>query len=397
MKKFLIKHDLEAGQVLIIVAIMMFAIIAMAALILDGGALMSNRRVAQAAADSGALAGAQCICTGDCPGGSPEGTAILYATNNGAEEGPAVSVSGGEVTVQATVENASFFARIFGEDNLTASAEAVAVCGPPSIVSSPLPIAFWHTTPPINPGETWPEEEPDLPGDYDFADVIEQLNDVESELPLDNIYIISDKVKTCIYEDGSSVCSIVDGMGGSRTWLDLSALKDPPSNPRTILQDGLDRPLGDTPIWVNSNEGSISAGYDYIEDVPQPYDLGGLDARLVAVPLFDDTCTSSCAGKPNVNYIEGFKDNFASYRVCGFASFLVTCVTKSDKCEFGCNDEGVCPGYALTTEQGLETDDKDLKNAMEGYWVYNSPLNFEMVFGGSVGEPGGILTITLIK
>jgi len=85
MKKFLIKHDLEAGQVLIIVAIMMFAIIAMAALILDGGALMSNRRVAQAAADSGALAGAQCICTGDCPGGSPEGTAILYATNNGAE------------------------------------------------------------------------------------------------------------------------------------------------------------------------------------------------------------------------------------------------------------------------------------------------------------------------
>ena len=51
----------EKAQILPIVAIGMFAMIGMAALLLDSGVLMANRRSAQAAADAGALAGARLI------------------------------------------------------------------------------------------------------------------------------------------------------------------------------------------------------------------------------------------------------------------------------------------------------------------------------------------------
>jgi hypothetical protein len=388
MKKYLIRHHLERGQILVIVAIMMFAIIAMVALILDGGALMSNRRTAQAAADAGALAGAQCICTGVCPGDSPEGTAKLYATNNGAKDDPDVSVADGEVTVLATVENTSFFAGIFGENNLTATAEAVAKCSPPSISNSPLPVAFYHLTPALNPGV--PDEDPNTIGKYDFQTLVNLLKAADSDdLPLDDIYIIGDNVKVCDMATGELVCDDIDGFGGDRVWLDLSPLKDPPSNTGKIITDGLDRPLGDTPIWVNGDPGTESSSFAYIADIPtQPYDLGDLEAILLNIPLFDKVCDDKNCDYGDDNKIEGFKENSRSYRITGFGAFLVTCLRSSNSCEFGCVDGG-CPGLGFVEFDG--------NNAFEGYWVYNSPLNPSDDLGGSDGDPGGILTITLIK
>jgi uncharacterized membrane protein len=49
--------------------------IMMAALMIDGGMLLSHRRTAQAAADAGALAGAESLC----PGGGGQGQASLAA------------------------------------------------------------------------------------------------------------------------------------------------------------------------------------------------------------------------------------------------------------------------------------------------------------------------------
>ena len=77
MKKFLIKNKLETGQVIPLVVLMIFVIIGMVALILDGGSIMSNRRTAQAAADAGALAGAQRVCLGKSDAKS---VAEYYAT-----------------------------------------------------------------------------------------------------------------------------------------------------------------------------------------------------------------------------------------------------------------------------------------------------------------------------
>ena len=55
----------ENAQMLPILVVGLVAIIAMAALILDGGSLLTQRREAQNAADAAALAGARILCTGD--------------------------------------------------------------------------------------------------------------------------------------------------------------------------------------------------------------------------------------------------------------------------------------------------------------------------------------------
>mgnify|MGYP002682684856 FL=1 len=50
------------GQIIVLFALGLLALIALAALVLDGGMLFLNRRTAQAAADAGALAGARALC-----------------------------------------------------------------------------------------------------------------------------------------------------------------------------------------------------------------------------------------------------------------------------------------------------------------------------------------------
>ena len=104
---------------------MLFVIIGMVALIVDGGAVMSNRRTAQAAADAGALAGAQRACLGY---NDAKAVAEYYATVNNNATTALATVVGKQVTVITTVEHPSFFARIFGDPTLEASAEAIAGC-----------------------------------------------------------------------------------------------------------------------------------------------------------------------------------------------------------------------------------------------------------------------------
>jgi Flp pilus assembly protein TadG len=64
MKKILQIRNREIAQVIPIVVIGLVGLVAMSALIIDGGALMMNRRSAQNAADAGALAGARELCLG---------------------------------------------------------------------------------------------------------------------------------------------------------------------------------------------------------------------------------------------------------------------------------------------------------------------------------------------
>ena len=125
MKKFQFRNKLEKGQVIPLVILMFFIIIGMVALIIDGGAIMSNRRTAQAAADAGALAGAKRVCLGK---NDAIAVAEYYATvNNGATTALATMIEN-QVNVKATVEHPSFFAKIFGDPTLEASAEAIAGC-----------------------------------------------------------------------------------------------------------------------------------------------------------------------------------------------------------------------------------------------------------------------------
>lgn len=120
-----IKYDqFEKGQMLPWIALLAFVIFGAVALVVDGSALLSNRRTAQAAADAAALAGAKRICSGYA---DAIPVAEAFAINNGAAT-VSVGLTGKEVNVATTVTNDSFFARIFGEDQLTADAQASAGC-----------------------------------------------------------------------------------------------------------------------------------------------------------------------------------------------------------------------------------------------------------------------------
>lgn len=143
MRSKFLNRKLETGQVIPLVALMMIAIVGMVALIIDGGSLMSNKRTAQAAADAGALAGAKRLCLGKSID-DVRSVATKYAQDNKGINIDVVVVSDQTtktVTVDNDVENASFFARIFGKNTLPAHATATAGCYPPSGLKV-LPIAW---------------------------------------------------------------------------------------------------------------------------------------------------------------------------------------------------------------------------------------------------------------
>jgi Flp pilus assembly protein TadG len=134
----------EKGQVLPIMAAIMTMLITFAALVIDGGSLMLNRRSAQASADAGALAGARELC--NSTGANPLDVAENYALMNEAVTSSAQMIEG-SITVNATVSNDSFFSKIFSDDILESNAEAAAGCFAPD-GNFLMPIA-WSCRPPL--------------------------------------------------------------------------------------------------------------------------------------------------------------------------------------------------------------------------------------------------------
>ena len=154
MKKFRVTEKFEIGQTLPFIVLMMFVILGMVALVLDGGSVMANRRTAQVAADAGAMAGANRACSGNYDAAT---VAEAYAVNNGATLA-SVTIAGSTVTVEATVENPSFFAKVFGQETLTAVADATAGCYPLKGSGTMMPVA-WSCRPTVSGAgfdEGWP-------------------------------------------------------------------------------------------------------------------------------------------------------------------------------------------------------------------------------------------------
>lgn len=432
MSKLSNRHKMLKGQVIPLVVFMMFVIIAIVALILDGGAIMSNRRTAQAAADAGALAGAQRLCYGKS---DAQAVAQAYAINNGAvaDPPPSVTISGLEITVATTTEHPSFFAKILGEDWDTATAQAKAGCYYPSVAKRLLPISFYYESPPVNAKEAvckengtcgifyWPI--------YDLLDTLYQYRDANVvtgqviNLPLDDIYIIANKTKVCEKNiTGDVVCYEMaeNTGGGNRSFLNFG------EELKKIIQNGLEIAVH-LPAWVNGKPGAESDVFleKNFTDFPPITGYEDLDARLYFVPVFKEFCPSdpqnNCEVDPDDHYEYLENPLQPSYRLIGFAPFVVTCVTQSDKCTFGecvptgtyeVNDEPVtldktiCPGYLrlkLQLEAAAETGDPEAvtaldefnksSNALEGYFVDEVPAD-EWIWG-TEGVDVGIYLISL--
>lgn len=429
----------EKGQIIPIVAILILVMIAFAALFLDGGAIMSNRRTAQAAADAGALAGAQRICEG-ATAANVVSVAETYAANNGATSAT-VTISGNEVTVDATDENPSFFARVFGQETLSASAKAVAGCYYPSVAQRVLPVAFYYEGPPVNASSADCQTNGTCNlVSWDFHTLMNALTTTpitgpiggvgtanQINLPLDDIYVVSESTKVCEKNvSGEIVCSDMSGetSGGNRSFIDLSAL-DKTATLSQIIQNGTKETMH-LPAYLNGQTGVVGAVYQpkNFEDFEEIVGYEGYEGRLFFVPVFDKYCDPKVeTGCPYNDTFTDLPSSFdttfehdpfaylvsdtqQSYRLIGFAPFVVTCVTSNENSSFGVavptgtwtlgtetvevgNAKSICPGYLA-----LSLNDPDVtKDAIEGYFVEDFPA--DQYIWGTEGVDVGTYLISL--
>jgi len=394
------KRHHEKGQVIPILVIGLFVSVIMAALLVDGGALMANKRQAQAAADAGALAGAQRLCTGQLDWKT---VAETYAENyNGATHADANSnLEKTEVTVVAEITYSSFFASIIGYPTLTASADATAGCYTVR-GSDVVPIAFYcrkDAIGEVNPTEgkyecvlwtlDWATQlSPILKGstvkigEKDYYLVGTNIVDSDGKPPLKYQYIIIDDDKVnndvCESEGGSIKCDIdvpPDGkdelkFGGNRGWLYLdgvnSILSYVKKGPKTAIE------IVDHK-WLSGDPGVEASIYGEM--------ITAYAGKIVLVPIYNYLCPGdprtdqTCIDEAHIpdwpplpengDDTQHVRSKSNNYHIIEFAPFYVSCVAKND---------GDCPGFK-EFQKILAADEPsiDLKSqsVVEGYFISN--------------------------
>jgi len=144
----------ERGQSLIIVALALLTIMALAALVVDGGNAYVQRRRVQNAADAGAVAGARELALGGTDEQIYARVEEYTCVRNGATSFEAVYIPGGEpvgggavpsdasgIRVGAVITFPTFFADAIGIAELTVRAQATSQYGPARAVGALLPMA----------------------------------------------------------------------------------------------------------------------------------------------------------------------------------------------------------------------------------------------------------------
>lgn len=386
----------EHGQMMVLIVFAIFAIAGMVALILDGGAIMSNRRTAQAAADAGALAGAQRVCYGFTDG---EAVANYYAVDKNGANSATISIVNNVVYVEATVESDSFFAKLFGMDTLTATADASAGCFGP-MGKSVIPLAWNCRAPSVGEPGPYPEEygcqmqtleweslEKLVDGEVATLDIADYDGNTKSYhmegtnvvddygIPPEQIYIIFDSDKICIEDDpliGAIQCDL-DGDGkkdlqvaGDRGWLYLTV---DTSNIGDWVDEGPHPNITiDSHTWLSGKSGVVTSVLNLMES-------HGFAGEVVLIPVYNVICDdsplveTSCVDDahasppwPEFTGVDDFsemKNSGPYYHIITFAPFYITCV----------DSQGNCPGYeyARTLPKGSELSANE--PVIEGFFL----------------------------
>jgi Flp pilus assembly protein TadG len=268
------------GQIVVVFALAIIAILAMASLVIDGGNVFAQQRIAQNGADATANAGTLVIAeklsgapktgldvynavTASATANGLQNAVALYTDNFGVPFDPPIVVSaatalptdargvhvGGDRVVGTTL------ARVIGITSLTASADATAIAGaasggcPPDTSCGLLPVTF-----PVQVSEC------DGTGNLVIG--------TSPEWPLVGPANDGDPA----YEAIVPLCKISEGAVG---WLDLA-----PGN----LQDEIVTPVNDFayPSWVQTQPGNPNSVEDEIN-------INYAD-KVVLIPMFDGTC-----------------------------------------------------------------------------------------------------------
>ena len=163
----------EKGQIAVIAALVLFAIMGMLVFVIDVGSVYQTRRDLQTIADSAVLAGVQEL---------PENpalavqTAVNYAALNNfniSSSDVIISktyVNNDTITVTAVNPNTKlYFAGIFGQNSATVGANAKAIIGSPSEVKGVVPWGFEDNN--YTPGEEYTLKygSPPAPGPGNFG------------------------------------------------------------------------------------------------------------------------------------------------------------------------------------------------------------------------------------
>jgi len=131
----------QSGQVLIIVALFLVALIGMLALVLDGGNLYVQRRRMQNAADAGALAGARALAKNGTTAEAQAAAESYAIVHNGADTAQ-VTIDADGLTVVACKDTQMTFARVLGVEHINVCARAGAMTGPIGSAVGLAPIAI---------------------------------------------------------------------------------------------------------------------------------------------------------------------------------------------------------------------------------------------------------------
>ncbi len=388
----------EGGQSLVLMVLLLFAFMGMLALALDAGYGVYQRRVAQNAADAGALAGANVYCpnrSDPSQGALVVSTAEEYATRNASQHAVNVSVTdpyqnNGTVRVEVEITFDSFFAGVLGQETITSAASASARCFSPGLGTGVLPVV-WSCRPPINnilsdsedcqqQRITWDvlqeylnESGPNYSANCDASGVCDELYVIMDSLTYaDDIVCIQDSPTgtiNCDFDDPPDGEADFLASGG-RSWSDLDGnifdcegRSEGASELSEWILNGYPCEIT-AHTWLSAQSGVAASIYDTVEDRMETN-------PLVLVPVFDMFCPGDPVTHPGctyhssddtVNYLTG---NSEYFHTVAFAAFYITCVNQVN---VKTHLDQACPGMRRAWELNQAMFNGTIRS-IEGYFL----------------------------
>ena len=391
----------EKAQSLIIFVILVFVFLGMLALVLDGGYGYFQRRLAQNAADAGALAGAEIFCETKIWDSARQVAEDQAKDFNYAMDATATQIDQDGngilneedrlVRVDANITFNTFFGSILGQDSIMAVADATAGCYPPINVSGLLPIG-WSCREPII------DKDEENPWDSDYCELL--FNNSKYD-PLDGqMYLIADSDKIPVGWEYLHACQDPtlpeiernpdlldcdidnDGVddiitGGDKTWLNLSRVVAGTGELKNWINQSEKITL-ETDIWAQGIDGDRDTVYAEVKIY---------EGEQFVLPVYNHFCDTTSKAEPfpvnklsetkcyNDFHADGnfdeiyFDDNGQHYHIIAYVMFRVTCVSHAGNW----ND---CP---VKNEAVLNELIDDKTRTIEGYFTW----------GNVVGADGG--------
>jgi hypothetical protein len=369
-----LNRRLERGQSAVIVALLLVAMVGMLALTFDGGYTYFQRRLAQTAADAGALAGASVHATL-----AQEAAADYAVTHNAAATAEAAAVDG-LVTVSTTISFQTVFAGVLGVSEMTVPAVASAGCFLPASGAGALPVA-WVCQPPMNGAAESDDCQIAYGPDHDFIIMDSRSSTSDCQEPPNSGLPVGAIDCDFVPSGGGDGINDVTGQG-DRSWLDmdgggsnaneLQCFINPPSDGACPLE---------VPIhtWREGQTGVAGSVFQEAEL---------REGDNVIIPVYDKACESgfgppwtpgtSCHSSfwdEGDTYIAGNGSGYY-YHIASFAIFHITCVHDTGQSN--------CPIHLAAVTAGIPGMAANTKT-IEGHFV-------EGFVPGITGQPysGGV-------